>query len=161
MDLLDTLKQFKNIEPDRARAAESRFIILNEKPIPPKTGIFWVWQLALRSMEAGSAIALAGVVLILILGGFGKIQTFSPLNLSGLDNAGLRAEAEAIDAQIQLTNLSYREPAEIPVLNSTPSLPKKEVGSPKTESAPDQAPGEASSPLPEISIDEALDMLTK
>jgi len=161
MDVLNLLKQLKNIEPDRTRAEESKFIILNENPTPPKTGIFRVWQLTLRSMETGSAIALAGVVLILILGGFGKIQTFSPLNLSGLDHAGLRAEAEAIDAQIQLTNLIYQEPAEISVLNSTPSLAEKEAVSPKTESAVVETPTEASSSLPEIGIDEALDILAE
>src|SRR5271157_5112618 len=105
MDLLNLLKKLKNIEPDPRYTAESRSRIIGTSP----SGVGGVWRAVLHSIQFGSAVALASVLLILIVGGFSAWQAFSPLKLSSLDPASLRAEAQAVDIQIQLTDIAYPE----------------------------------------------------
>jgi hypothetical protein len=52
----------------------------------------------------------AGVFVILLVGGFSTWKFLSPLHVESLDPAGLRAEAHAIDIQIQLADIAYPEP---------------------------------------------------
>lgn len=167
MDLLEILKKFKNIEPDRIRAEESKFLILNS-PAGQKANWFSPWRMILNTLEVGSATALAGFVLIIIFGGFGTFRSVSPIKLSGLDKASLRAEAEAIDIQIQLADLNYPETSTLLLANSTqPTAIKASIPAEKPDMAgkADQDAGgadtEDESPAPELSVDEALDKLAE
>jgi len=101
MNSLEILKKLKEIVPDRYYAERSRTQILaTERPrrLSP-------WRIFAESLEAGSAMVLAGALLVLILGGFSGINV---LNIASLNPTSLKAEADAIDMQIQLTDLSYQ-----------------------------------------------------
>jgi hypothetical protein len=58
----------------------------------------------------GAARALAGLFIVLIMGGFSG-SAISPVRFSAIDPQTLRAEAQEIDAQIELASLNYSEPA--------------------------------------------------
>lgn len=165
MDILELLKQFKNIEPNRIRAEESKFLILNS-PAGQKTSWFSPWRMILNTLEVGSATALAGFVLIIIFSGFGTFRSVSPIKLSGLDKASLRAEAEAIDIQIQLTNLNYPEIPTMASANSTqPTAVKISTTTEKSaiisEKSVQNTGIENPTSTPELSIDEALSKLAE
>lgn len=101
MNSLEILKKLKEIAPERYYAERSRTQILaTEQPrrLSP-------WRIFAESLEAGSAMVLAGALLVLILGGFSGINV---LNIASLNPTSLKAEADAIDMQIQLTDLSYQ-----------------------------------------------------
>ena len=103
MNLHELLQQLKTIEADRAYTRRSRELLLNTSPEAERRT---AWVTFLRSLEAGVAFAIAIVLFFVISGGFFS-GDLTPLQLSSLDPGSLRAEAEAIDIQIQLTDLSY------------------------------------------------------
>lgn len=108
MNLLEILKQFKNIAPDPAFTATSKRAILAQEPAPAIRG--WSAQRSLwRIIEVGAAVALTGFFVLLITGAFSG--TGITPQYSAIDPQGLRAEAQAIDIQIQLANLNYNEAA--------------------------------------------------
>ncbi|SRR5258708_39879769 len=118
MNLLENLKNLKHIEPSRDFKEKSRALILNTLPAQ-KIGIF---DIILKKVEIAASVGLAGVLIFLIFGGFSAWKFMGPLNVSGLDPTGLKAEADAVDMQIELTNLNYNAPnAAAPVAESTPS----------------------------------------
>ena len=146
MELLELLKQFKKIEPDRAYRRRSRAFVLStaRSDVPQRR-----WRVVFP------VVRLAGVFTVILLVVAGGVTLFSsPLfksfRLSTLDPANLRAEAEAIDIQIQLTDLTYRDVYEAGGTNeSTPALEKAySLG----------IPAAVSSSL-EITIDQALEKL--
>jgi len=151
MDLLGRLKNLKNIEPDEGYAERSRSLILNtERQI--KLG---VWDIVFRNLELGAALALVGVLMLLTIGGFSFWKGAAPLQISNLDPAGLKAEATAIDIQIQLMNLNYVGGASARSAESTvpsgPAVKKTITAVPTAVGTPSD--GSASTT---ISIDEAL-----
>lgn len=108
MNLLEILKQFKRIEPDPVFKENSRRAILAQEPAPATRG--WSAQRSLwRIIEVGAAVALTGFFVLLITGAFSG--TGIAPQYSAIDPQGLRAEAQAIDIQIQLANLNYNEAA--------------------------------------------------
>ena len=144
MNLLELLKKLKEIEPDSNYTRKSRLVILST-PLAKKLRYASPW---LPQLKFIGAFALASLAFFILLGGFSSSKFGAPLKLSNLDPTGLKAEAEAIDIQIQITDIHYRES----------SLPTNESTPPLTPSKIDQAP---STPTPEITIDEALDKLSE
>ena len=112
MDLFETLKQFKIIKPDVTFTEKSKRAVLASLPLgrPGVVGIFKAQRFIFRIVETGAALALAGLFIVLITGGFSG-STISPVRFSAIDPQTLRAEAQAIDAQIYLASLNYSEPA--------------------------------------------------
>ena len=106
MNLFDLLKKLKNIEADPQYVRSSRRMILGTLPMarPVSLGAF-----LLQSFQMGSTIALAGILLLLIVGGFSVGQLLTPFRLSSLNPKSLEAEAHAIDIQIKLSDLNYQE----------------------------------------------------
>lgn len=104
MDIFHSLRQLKKIEPNAEYARYSRTKILMETPAEPA----W-YRRGFRAMsgimESGSAIALTAAVLFLILGGFSVMRFIE--TAGGLNGEDLRAEAEAIDIQIQIADVKY------------------------------------------------------
>ncbi|MEK7212663.1 MAG: hypothetical protein AAB686_03220 [Patescibacteria group bacterium] len=107
MNLIQLIRKLKSIEPDPAYTRRSRSLIV-ETPMTVRP-IMNLWQVVVRGLQFGSAIALTGVLLILVLGGFSVWKALSPFQLTSLDPASLKAEAEAVDAQIQITEIVYPE----------------------------------------------------
>ena len=105
MDLFETLKQFKTIKPDEAFTEKSKRAILASSPLgaPGIVGIFKAQHFIFRIAETGIALAFAGLFIVLITGGFSG-SAISPVRFSAIDVKTLRAEAQAIDAQIELAH---------------------------------------------------------
>jgi len=165
MDLITIFKQLKRIEPDIDYTGRSRATILGS----PRGGVAGAWHIVLHSLQFGSAVALVAVLFLLVIGGFSAWKFFSPLKLSSLDPASLRAEAQAVDIQIQLTDVAYREPfptsttstveSTVPTARQTKSAPKKapvnDLGGALKNTV---TPGTTA---PAAGIDEALDRLAE
>ncbi len=101
MKLFETLKQFKNLGPDADYAARSKRAILAMPQREPR-------KYLVRSIfEAGIAVALAGFFVLLITNGFSSTSYLTPVEHSVIDSQVLTAEAQAVDIQIKLANLTY------------------------------------------------------
>lgn len=149
------LKELKNIHPDEGYTRRSRSLLvatqITQKPLSP-------WRILVTSIQFGSTIALTTVLLIvIILGGVSVWKIISPLRLSSLDPASLKAEAKAIDIQIELANLTYREITEKAAEEIAPKTTSP--AAPTLPSAPETE--NVSSTEEKISADEALDILAK
>jgi hypothetical protein len=156
MDLFETLKQFKIIKPDEAFAEKSKRAVLAFLPLesPGVVGIFKAQRFIFRIVETGAALALAGLFIVLVTGGFSG-SAISPVRFSAIDPQTLHAEAQAIDAQIELASLNYSEPAL--VAESTQKLATAIV---KKSGAP-AASSTAGASSSTVSIDQALEALSK
>lgn len=98
MNIFEGLKQFKNIKPAAGFTTSSRDRILGRK---------FRLQDVIRQ-NASMAFATLSLALLFVFAG---TQFFANFHVASVDPRGLRAEAQAIDIQIQLTNLNYTPPA--------------------------------------------------
>ncbi len=148
MDLLEHLKQFKNIEPDRSRAAISRARILahSQKERRAFAGIF-------GRLFAHPALAAAAVVLVVFGGGFYSLHYFK--NKIALNPQSLQAEAQAIDIQIDLANLQYKN-----VASGKTTIHFRAVPKTSTSTSTSAGTGTATSTPPDMTIDQALNALS-
>ncbi len=104
MNLFETLRKFKTIKPDPSYTEKSKRVILASRQEMPAMSPF---RGILQFIETGAAVALAGFFILLITGAFSNSGYITPVQYSVIDSAGLHAEAQAIDMQIQLANVSY------------------------------------------------------
>ncbi|MEK7608844.1 MAG: hypothetical protein AAB495_04670 [Patescibacteria group bacterium] len=154
MEIQEILKQFKTIEPRRAYTEHSRSEILLvrvDNARKKQSGMFRVFGEIFQSV---SAIVLTSVAIILVFGGFSVWRLIRP-GLLALDPAGLRAEAQAIDIQIQLAGVEYRESTIAEVENSSGGSGVLSIVPASSDTDEKDVP---SSTKP-ISIDEALEAL--
>lgn len=158
MELHDLLKNLKEILPDADYARRSRHLVLSSKgevfrPIS-------VRQFFLQIAQTGPALALAVVLLLLIAGGVSTSNYFSPITLSSLDPVSLRAEADAIDIQIQLMNIGYAEPQNAETTSTVAESAKINIKNQITGIV--ETLGIASlAPTSSLTIDEALSKLAQ
>lgn len=167
MDLQEVLKKFKRVRPDANYTAYSRNQILNT-PLPERRS--WrayfgnPWQVVARSLELGSAIALAGLLLVFVLGGFSAWHFLSPLHLEGLDPSALQAEAQAVDMQLELARVHYNETSSPANMTSTAPMSASAKSSLK-QAAEQQAKNlgisSTTSSSSEPSVDQTLQMLSQ
>lgn len=147
-DITQQLKTMRNITPEAGYTRRSRSLLVaapvTQKPLS-------TWRVLVTSFQFGSATALTAVLLLVIIGGFSAWKLISPFRLGSLDPASLRAEAEAIDIQIELTNLAYPEASREAAAESTIMR--------TLESQPFTA--EATSSPEVVGVDEALDILAE
>ncbi len=159
MNLHETLKQFKQIEPNARYAATSKRAILATTPGGMPVHGWNAQRTIWKIIESGAAVALTGFFILLIMGAFNGAP-FVP-QYTAIDTQALRAEAQAIDMQIQLANLNYANP----IAESTMQM----AGAPKAavrvlssaESTALVAPTGTPSSTDAVSIDQALQSLTK
>ena len=95
--VLEKLKELKRIVPNPDYSRQSLISILRHAP-QKSLGIFET--LLFR-------ISLVVTVFAVIL--FGAIRSEAPLKLAGLDPQGLKAEAEELDLQLRLTEISLNQ----------------------------------------------------
>ena len=107
MNLEDSLKKLKNIQPDPTYTDYSRRAVLASAQ-PERLTVRNVFS---HVFEAAGSLALVGLLIFAISGGFSGSKYLSPIQFSGIDPAALHAEAQAIDMQINLANLTYTEAA--------------------------------------------------
>lgn len=178
----DILKDLRRIEPDPEATRRSRIAILATPPKQPNWFESWNFsRVLIRSTEPMAAMVLAGLLLAVLVGGLPLGKFLAPLKMASLDPGSLRAEAQAIDIQIQLTDLNYPEsvsaiaaqstaatsvapitpsPAPRPIMAARPTAPKTnpQTGTPTT-TTPATPTAVVISPSG-VSIDSALDFLT-
>jgi hypothetical protein len=162
MNLFEILKQFKAIRPDANFSEVSKRAILATMPATPP--VWTARRTFLRIIETGVAVALTVFFVLLISGGF--LGSKLAPQYSAIDPQGLRAEAQAIDMQIQLSNINYSAPtASAESTAPTPAGIPKKGSAPKT-AAPLVIPGTegiaatSSSASSTLSIDQTLQGLS-
>ena len=157
MELFETLKQLKKIQPNPTWTENSRRTVLMSSPIERLS----FREITARVFGAAGSLVLTGALIFLIAGGFSGSGYLAPVRLSVIDPIALHAEAQAIDMQINLLNLSYAENG-----NSEASTPAIATTKPKrvkttmliTANTTTTASSTATSTF---SIDDALKALTQ
>lgn len=127
MDILKELKNLKNIEPDKGFLVRSKADIMAPKVL---AGQFF----GARFINPRMAFASFSMVAALLLA---FIKFVSPLEVAQVDHSALKAEAQAIDIQIELTNLNYPEAEEEVVTKETTPSKSAEIKSVKKVIEPD------------------------
>jgi len=156
MDLITLLKKLKEVEPDRAYTERSRQLIFDIQQAPKKSwGSFA--RFVFESFQYASATALVLLLVVIVLGGITLGNRTS--RLPGLDLTNLRAEANAIDVQIELMSLNYFEHQEFFLPNhETTTIPFAPTVAPLLE----KSDGETSvSSTTDFTIDEVLNQLSQ
>lgn len=157
MEIEKVLRQFKNIRPRDEFSKISRATILATPRIPQRTWAEILWP----SLRFSSAALITGFIIFVVVGVFSLTGINSKVPVASLDPITLRAEAEAIDIQIQLTALGYDNPLQVIHDTSTPTgLSLKKPA--KTEVSNEQkkiSEAEKTEVVEEISIEEALEKL--
>ncbi len=171
MNLFETIKQFKNIEPDPGFTEKSKRMVLaspqKAEPSISMRGIF----IFLHTIETGAALVLVGFFILLVTGSFSGTKYLAPVQYSVIDPGGLHAEADAIDMQIQLANISYAEvsstaaestTAMVGVAGTTAHSAKGAAPAAVGTSAADNSTGTASGAgSSTLSINQALEQLSQ
>ena len=104
MEVEHILHKLKRIEPRAEHRERLRADLMSRMPLPRRL----TWRdVVFGAFQSGSAIALTVVVILLLVGGFSVAKYVQ--RVAGLDPQGLRAEAQAIDMQLQLTGLDYQD----------------------------------------------------
>lgn len=106
MNLFELLKQLKAIQPDPTFSDNSKRVIFATMPAESRRSIWSAHRTLLRIIETGVAVALTGFFILLLTGALSGSR-LAPVEYSAIDPQNLRAEAQAIDIQIQLANLNY------------------------------------------------------
>src|SRR3989344_6771265 len=146
MDFHSIFKQLQKIEPAPGYVRRSRAIILAQGETSLlRVGLTRIFKEVLQS---GSVLALASVVLVVVLGGVSAWRVLKP-GLAALDPAGLTAEAQAIDIQLELAGVDYTELVSPESTLADPASVVKKVLRKEGE-APAPSSTEA------VSVDEAL-----
>ena len=161
MNLFELLKQFKRIEPDATFSASSRRAILAQAELKES---LTVRRVLFHIFEAGAAVALTGFFILILTGTFGSSR-LAPVQFSAIDPQGIRAEAQAIDIQIQLANVAYQggSSAESTVSSAKPTTATSLVTptAPQTATATAGVENSTSSSTSTVSIDQALQSLSQ
>lgn len=162
MNLFDILKQFKNIEPDPVFKENSKRAILASESMASATHRSRAQRTIWKVIEIGAAVALIGFFVLLITGTF-STSKFAPVQYSAIDPQSLRAEAQAIDIQIQLANLNYSEPSAESTMQVAGVKPKGAKVAPSftPSSTAESGAIATSSASSMVSIDQALKSLTQ
>jgi len=123
METTELLKKLKTIKPDSDYSRKSRMVVLShgstrstgsgraeltinaENRLPVFS--FSFRQIATGVLHSGWSIAMTAIFLLLAIGSFSVLKILSPATTAVVDLTGLKAEAQAIDAQIELTNIEY------------------------------------------------------
>lgn len=167
MNLLETLKEFKNISPDPAFTEKSKRAVLATMPRERLS----IGRVFAHIIETGIAVALTVFFILVIAGQFSNVPYVSPTRFSVVNPETLSAEAQAVDIQIQLANVTYQEPTTtIAIAQTTPQAPAASaiiparLGMASAASSSTSAEGEGSSTATStqtVSIDEALKALSQ
>lgn len=143
MDLFKELKDLKNIEPSQGFISRSQKDIFFS-PIPTARPFDFIL------MNQRMVFATMGIAAVFV---FGIFRFVSPVKIANIDPHGLKAEAEAIQIQIELTNLSYPEAEEKSEDTQTTPSQAVSIKTVKRESQPSVTLDE--------SIDKALEELAE
>ncbi len=171
MKLTDLLTQLKRIEPDANFARDSRGVILQLTPYPaPASWPVRAARFLLENVQIASTLAVTSLAILLFVNGPAIVSTFSPLKFTSVDRSAITAEAEAVDIQIQLTDLAYHEPTTptptVSAAAKASTLTAKKTGTALTTGSTQKTSLEAATSDIETSasdsnIDDILDVLAQ
>ncbi|RMD61752.1 hypothetical protein D6833_07815 [Candidatus Parcubacteria bacterium] len=166
------LQHLRTLTPDPSYARTSRRLLLQEIAREQRS---W-WNGFLFGVKVLSATGLAALALAAFLGTVpfsSPSPTLTEPILSSLDLDGIQAEAQAVDIQIQLTNLQYEAPVAVPASPKVPQAPAapaarqaahspsaRQESAPRTASTQFRVEDIASFPADQ-QIDQALNSLTQ
>lgn len=155
MNSLESLKKLKTIEPDSKFSRESKALILSS----PSKYSYRPLTLIIRGMESSLAIALGGVLLLILLGGVSLLKFLTPSQTASLNFNNIQAEAQEINAQIKLANLNYY----LSSLDASSSEKKKQLSAPvvASSSVAGDLNAVASSASSSLNMESALEELSK
>lgn len=110
-------------------------------------------------MESSLAIALGGVLLLILLGGVSLLKFLTPSQTASLNFNNIQAEAQEINAQIKLANLNYY----LSSLDASSSEKKKQLSAPvvASSSVAGDLNAVASSASSSLNMESALEELSK
>jgi hypothetical protein len=165
MQLFEILKQFKRIEPDQAFKEKSKRAVLSYQPRQRVS----LRRAIMGFFETGIALALTGFFILLITGRFSGSSYIAPVQFSVINPQTLHAEAQAVDIQIQLANLSYQESSSTTGNVSTPQIaaaiiakqPALLLAQASSSATSTSASAATSTPTSTISVDQALQELSR
>ena len=162
MNLFEILKQFKTIQPNADFTEKSKRGILAQMPKEPVSARRFIFGI----LETGIAVALAGFFILILTGQFSNNAYIAPVQLSVVNPETLRAEAQAVDIQIQLANLTYQESSSTSDA-STPQVAAAIVAKQPNlltivaSSSTGSATVASSTATSSVSVDQALEQLSK
>src|SRR3989344_1034336 len=107
MELIEILKKSKSIEADSDYVRKSRMIILRHGAEKSPSFSMPMEEVIRGVFHSGWSIALTAALIILTISSFLISKILSPATAAVVDLTSLKAEAQAIDIQIRLTNVAY------------------------------------------------------
>ncbi len=167
MDPIEFLKKLEGLKADPEYTKRSKVLIIGHDK--NRWSGFSLKEIGASALQSGWAIALSAILLFFALGGFSLWKLFSSVNTVGIDLAGITAEAQAIDIQIQLVGITYNQPPQPPAIEnktSTVQLARPAKKAPQAPAVQDEHEAEHLGLIPPStstspSIDEALDALAR
>jgi hypothetical protein len=169
MELFETLKQFKKITPDATRSTIAKRAILAQTPIEPRTA--WGIRRSLAAIfETGFAVALTVFFILIIVGKFPGQSSVAPVQFSVINPSTLKAEAQAVDIQIQLAQIAYTETTSTDestpqttaaIAAKQPSLAAAAVSAASSSATAANTSSTAAASSTTVSVDQALQELSQ
>jgi len=163
MELIELLKKLRAIKADSGYTKESRAFILNSGKHENANLMFFAKEIISGVFRSGWSIALTAVLLLLTIGSFSVLKVLYPITTAVVDVTGLKAEAQAIDAQIELTNVEYASATGIENKTSTArmALPLTGQSAKRKQAQSGQSAVSAESTSTPPTIDSVLNMLSE
>lgn len=151
------VKRLSTIKPREEYTTLSRSRLLAQGVAPGMSFALFAKYI----FRTGANMAVVAVALLIVFGGFSLARQFTPLGFSSLDPVGLEAEAEAIDIQVKLTDLNYKEEIQQKTNESTQAITEAPKSiSFREEKKQTTTSSEVNIPQ-EPSIDDVLEILSK
>lgn len=107
MELIELLKKLRALKADSVYTKESRAFILNTGRHERVNLAFFAKEIVSGIFRSGWSMALTAALLLMTIGSFSVLKLLYPITTAVVDVSGLKAEAQAIDAQIELTGIQY------------------------------------------------------
>ena len=155
MNLLETLQNLKKIQPDPTFSENSRRAVLASLPMEPLSPR----RIFARSLAAAGSLVLAGALIFIIAGGL-SATNLAP-QFSSIDPTALRAEAQAIDTEINLLNVNYAYPESAASTEPIPAAGKTGGIIVKNTSSSTPTAMASSTPTSTMSVDQILQGLSQ
>lgn len=147
--IFQKLKKLKSIVPDKEYSRVSLAAILLNTP-PKPLGIFET--LLFR-------ISLVVTVFAVII--FGAVRSDTPMKLAGLDQQGLKAEAEELELQLRLTEISINQDQDGSAVAALKEAAQNSPGHLNTSIIKNESPMLDATEYSNPGVDEALKALTE
>lgn len=164
MELIEFLKKLRAIKADSGYTKESRAFILNAGGHEKASFAFLAKEALSGIFRSGWSMALTAALLLMAIGSFSVLKLLYPITSAVVDVSGLKAEARAIDAQIELTGVRYdataMENKTSTVSMALPAAKKQAVKSKQLKPVQNAAATESAA-VPPPTIDSVLNALSE